>query len=47
MINIDLQRDHIINIKINKVEDPIPLGNNVEPSPTSRIQVSILENPDT
>jgi len=47
MINIDLQRDHIINIKINKVEDPIPLGNKVEPSPTSRIQVSILENPDT
>lgn len=47
MINIDLQKDEIINIKIDKVEDPLPLGSSVEPSPTSRIQVSKLENPDT
>jgi hypothetical protein len=47
LINIDLQKDKIINIKIDKVEDPVPLGNNVEPSVNSRIQVSKLENPDT
>ncbi len=47
MINIDLQKDKIIDIKIDKVEDPIPLGNNVQPSVNSRIQVSKLENPDT
>ena len=47
MINIDLQKDEIINFKIDKSEDPLPLGGIVEPSPTSRIQVSKLENPDT